>query len=127
MGDEIFERLYGYDWRHQQGEDVEQVLVDEGSEVWVVEVGGDVVGFAAAILKRGSAMGEIRMVAVDPDFQNEGLGTQLSDMATNWIREQGCSLALISTGGDVGHAPARRTYEKAGYTAVPSVNYFKPL
>jgi hypothetical protein len=43
------------------------------------------------------------------------------------MREQGCSLALISTGGEVGHAPARHTYEKAGYTAVPSVNYFKPL
>lgn len=127
MGDEIFDRLYGGDWRRQQQQDVEQVLTDEEAEVWVAELSGDVVGFVAAILKAGSAMGEISMVAVEPDFQNEGLGTQLTDVATNWIREQGVSLALISTGGDVGHAPARRTYEKAGYTAVPSVDYFKPL
>ncbi len=84
-------------------------------------------GFAAAILKSGSAIGEIHMVAVDPDFQNKGIGSQLTDVATDWIREQGLSLAYISTGGDVGHAPARRTYEKSGYTAVPSVHYFKTL
>jgi GNAT superfamily N-acetyltransferase len=127
MGDEIFHRLYGDDWRHQQQEDVEQVLIDEASEVWVAEVGGNVVGFAAAILKPWGAMGEIHLVAVEPDFQNKGLGTRLTDTATNWMQEQGCSLALISTGGDLGHAPARRTYEKAGYTAVPFANYFKPL
>jgi GNAT superfamily N-acetyltransferase len=127
MGDEIFDRLYGDDWRRQQQQDVEDVLTDEEAEVWVAEVSGGVVGFAAAILKAGSAFGEIHMVAVDPDFQNKGLGSQLTDVATNWMREQGMSLAFISTGGDVGHAPARRTYEKAGYTAVPSVNYFKAL
>lgn len=127
MGDEIFDRLYGDDWRRQQQQDVEDVLTDEDAEVWVAEVSGGVVGFAAAILKAGSAIGEIHMVAVDPDFQNKGIGSQITDVATNWIRDRGLSLAYISTGGDVGHAPARRAYEKAGYTAVPSVHYFKAL
>jgi GNAT superfamily N-acetyltransferase len=72
-------------------------------------------------------MGEVYMLAVDPEVQNHGLGTQLTDVATDWIREAGFSLALVSTGGDVGHAPARRTYEKAGYIPVPSVNYFRAL
>ena len=67
------------------------------------------------------------MLAVDPKFQNEGLGSRLTDVATDWIREAGLSIALVSTGGVVGHAPARRVYEKAGYTPVPAVNYFKAL
>ena len=127
MGNEIFERLYGDDWRRQQQKDVEEVLADEETEVWVAEVNGEVVGFVAAILKVDRGMGEIWMLAVDPESQNHGLGTQLTDVATDWIREAGLSLALISTGGDAGHAPARRTYEKAGYTPMPSVDYFKAL
>ena len=127
MGDEIFERLYGVDWRRQQQRDVEEVLADEKTEVWVAEEEGSVVGFVAAILKVDRGMGEIWMLAVDPESQNHGLGTQLTDVATDWIREAGLPLALISTGGDAGHAPARRTYEKAGYTPMPSVNYFKAL
>jgi GNAT superfamily N-acetyltransferase len=127
MGDEIFQRLYGDDWRRQQRQDVEKVLDDEEMNVWVAEVDGDVVGFVAAVLKIDSGMGEVYMLAVDPEVQNHGLGTQLTDVATDWIREAGFSLALVSTGGDVGHAPARRTYEKAGYIPVPSVNYFRAL
>ena len=127
MGVEVFERLYGDDWRHQQQRDVEKVLADEGTEVWVTEVNGHVVGFVAALLRIDDAMGEVYMLAVDPKFQNEGLGSRLTDVATDWIREAGLSIALVSTGGDVGHAPARRVYEKAGYTPVPAVNYFKAL
>jgi hypothetical protein len=37
------------------------------------------------------------------------------------------TVVLVSTGGDIGHAPARRTYEKAGFTPMPAVHYFKAL
>ena len=36
-------------------------------------------------------------------------------------------LAHIATGGDPGHAAARHTYEKAGFTALPLVRYYKEL
>lgn len=68
MGDEIFERLYGVDWRRQQQQDVEKVLSDVKSEVRVAEVDGEVVGFVAAVVGVDSTMGEISMVAVDPDL-----------------------------------------------------------
>ena len=127
LGDEIFKLLNGDDWRHRQQRDVEKVLADEKTEVWVAEIDGQVVGFVAAFLRVGEDMGEVYMLAVDPDSQNYGIGSQLTEVATNWIRESGLPLAVVSTGGDVGHAPARRTYEKAGYTAWPSMLYFKVL
>lgn len=34
---------------------------------------------------------------------------------------------VVGTGGDPGHAPARRLYERAGFTPVPLVRYFKAL
>ena len=119
MGDEIFKRLYGDDWRRRQQRDVEAALADKGAQIWAAEMNGTVVGFAVAVLKVDDGMGEIYMVAVDPDFQNQGLGTRLTDVATEWIRDSGLSLAFISTGGDIGHAPARRAYEKAEKSEKP--------
>jgi hypothetical protein len=36
-------------------------------------------------------------------------------------------VAMIGTGGDPGHAPARRVYESADYTLMPMARYFKAL
>jgi hypothetical protein len=36
-------------------------------------------------------------------------------------------VAVIGTGGDPGHAPARRVYEQAGYTPHALTQYFKVL
>jgi hypothetical protein len=43
------------------------------------------------------------------------------------VKEGGMALAVVGMGGDEGHAPARRSYEKAGYTALPLVRYYKDL
>jgi len=36
-------------------------------------------------------------------------------------------LAVVGTGGDPGHAPARRVYEKAGFVGLPLVRYYASL
>ncbi len=72
-------------------------------------------------------MGEIYMIAVDPDFQGHGIGTALTDFALAWIKGAGMRIAMVETGADVGHAPARRTYEKAGFGLWSVARYFKKL
>lgn len=67
------------------------------------------------------------MIAVDPSAQNQGIGAALAEVATDWLRESGMRTAMIETGGDPGHAPAPRLYEKAGYTPLPAVRFFKSL
>lgn len=84
-------------------------------------------GFVAAKLDRDHRLGEIWMVAVDPDHQHRGIGSALTEVATDWIRDSGLLIAVIDTGGDVSHSPARRTYEKAGFKPLPIVRYFKAL
>jgi ribosomal protein S18 acetylase RimI-like enzyme len=64
---------------------------------------------------------------VHPECQNRGIGTELNRFALEKMKEGGMKMAKVETGGDPSHAPARACYEKAGYTALPLVRYFKDL
>lgn len=103
MGPEIFRRQYP-DWRASQREEVESACTAGRARVWVVE-----------------------LPAVDPEWQGREVGTAPTAFATSWMKRAGVRLVSIRTGGDPGHAPARRTYEKAGYTPLPPVRYYKAL
>jgi GNAT superfamily N-acetyltransferase len=65
--------------------------------------------------------------SIDPDHQRHGIGSELTDAAIEWIRAAGLPVAVVETGGDEGHAPARDLYEKVGFTPLPIVRYFKAL
>ena len=44
------------------------------------------------------------------------------------LRAAGCTVVRVGTGLDEAHAPARRAYQKAGFTAkLESVTYYKKL
>jgi ribosomal protein S18 acetylase RimI-like enzyme len=126
LGPELSGLLHG-DWRTYQERAVRQTLTDPEMTVWVAESSG-VVGFVAArIADEERGIGEIYMLAVDPPSQVHGIGTALTERATTWMREKDLRVAMISTGGDPGHAPARRVYEKARYTLLPAAGYYKAL
>jgi ribosomal protein S18 acetylase RimI-like enzyme len=94
---------------------------------WVAEVAGRVVGFVVYELNDKTRTGEVQLLAVHPEYQNQGVGTELNLFALQKLKEGGMILAVVGTGGDEGHAPARRSYEKAGYTGLPAVRYYKDL
>jgi ribosomal protein S18 acetylase RimI-like enzyme len=115
------------DWRAGQKEAIETVCRDgEKTTVWVAEAEGMVVGFVAYTLNEDQT-GEVQLLAVHPAYQNRGIGTELNVFALQKMTESGMVMAKVETGGDSSHAPARRSYEKAGYTALPLVRYFKDL
>jgi GNAT superfamily N-acetyltransferase len=126
LGDDIFLRLHG-DWRRYQEQAVRDTLADAETHVWVAEGDAGVVGFAAAHLHRDRLLGEISMLAVDPDQQRGGSGTALTEVATGWLRDSGMRVAMVETGGDPSHAQARRIYERTSYTLLPVARYFKAL
>ena len=96
--------------------------------MWVAEAGASVVGFVAVEFDHPErSMGEISMLAVHPDYQGGGIGTALTEFALDRLKDAGMTVAMVETGGDPGHAAARRTYEKAGYTHLPIARYFKNL
>jgi GNAT superfamily N-acetyltransferase len=126
LGREIFVRLHG-DWRQYQDKEVRDTLADDATQVWVAEAERGVVAFVAAKLHPERHIGEISMLAVDPDEQGRGIGTALTEVATGWLRDVGMTVAMVETGGDPGHAPARHVYQKVNYTLLPVARYFKAL
>ena len=126
---DVYGAFYPEGWQVSQQKAVEEVCAADDTHVWVA-VDADAesaVGFVAMKLHSDDNMGEIYMVAVDPDFQGRGIGSALIEFALHWMKEAGMSIAMVETGGDVGHAPARHTYERAGFRLFPVSRYFKKL
>ena len=127
MGDDVYRAFYPDDWRMSQQKAVENVCAAKDINVWVALDTGSTVGFVAVKLDSESSMGEIYMVAVDPDHQGRGVGSTLIKFALAWMKDAGMSIAMVETGGDPGHAPARQTYEKLGFGLWSVARYFKKL
>ena len=96
------------DWRVTQRSAVESVCSDEGFHVWVASEGSQTVGFVALRLHAGERLGEIYMIAVDPDFQRRGIATALTNHSLAWLRKAGMTTVVVDTGGDPGGDPHRR-------------------
>jgi GNAT superfamily N-acetyltransferase len=127
MGPKIYPLIYP-DWRAKQAEVVEGICKDkEKNSVLVAEMDGKVLGFLSYVLHEENATGEVQLLAVHPEYQNLGIGTELNLIALQKMRAAGMKVAEVGTGGDEGHAPARRSYEKAGYIPLPLVRYYKDL
>jgi GNAT superfamily N-acetyltransferase len=127
MDADLYGAFYPEHWRVSQQKAVEDVCAAEDTNVWVGIDAGSTVGFVAVKLDSESSMGEIYMVAVEPDSQGRGIGSALIEFALAWMKDAGMSIAMVETGADPGHAPARRTYEKAGFGLWPVARYFKKL
>jgi ribosomal protein S18 acetylase RimI-like enzyme len=127
LGPEIYPILYP-DWCKSQAEGVAQAIKERPkNHVLVAELDGTVVGFLAYDIHEKNETGEVILLAVHPDDQNSGIGTELNLVALEQMKAAGLKMAEVGTGGDEGHAPARRSYEKTGYTALPLVRYYKAL
>ncbi|MBD1865539.1 MULTISPECIES: GNAT family N-acetyltransferase [Trichocoleus] len=124
---DVYRELYPDDWQLSQPAAVEAVCAAEDTHVWIALDTGSITGFVAVKLDTETRMGEIYMVAVDPDFQGRGIGSVLTQFALDWMNEVGMSVAMVETGGDPGHASARHTYEKLGFGLLPIARYFKKL
>ena len=115
------------DWRVTQRRAVEAACADPEVHVFVAMEGEEVAGFAALKLHREERIGEIYMIAVDPGFQRRRIAAALTEHSLAWLKQAGMTTAMVETGGDPGHAPARRTYESAGFQLLPVARYFKKL
>jgi ribosomal protein S18 acetylase RimI-like enzyme len=124
LGDTLYERVHP-DWRRDQAASVRTAL--ETNDTWVAITDSEVTGFVNLVCDPAEQSGEIYMIAVDPAAQRRGIATALTEFALQEMRARGLTLAIVATGGDPGHAPARATYEKAGFTGCPQVWYAKQL
>ena len=127
LGDDVFLRLHP-DWRADQAEAVESTCTNSERKVFVAVTDDRPVGFVAVALNAfHERMGWIEIIGVDPDYQRRGVGSRLTEAALEHMRSHGMDIAVVETGGDPGHAPARAVYEAAGFTLLPVSRYFRRL
>lgn len=128
LGSAVFRLLFP-DWRLAQAGAVEAVCRVPEHDVWVAVVDRCPVGFVAVTLidEDAARAGEVVMIAVDPAHQGAGVGSALMKRALAEIKAQGVDLAVVATGGDPGHAPARALYEGFDFTALRLVRYYRRL
>ena len=139
---DVYEAFYPSGWRASQDKSVRDACASPDMKLWVAIESGTVAGFVAlrlaGFLRRcyhvvalrfhaADKLGEIYMIAVDPDFQRRGIALALTDFAVEQMKAAGMSIAMVETGGDPGHGPARGAYEKAGFRAFHAARYFKKI
>ena len=75
-----------------------------------------------------TVLGDAIFLRLHPDWeQRRGVGMLLAERAVGHMRERGIDIAVVETGGDPGHAPARAAYEAAGFTLLPIARCFRLL
>jgi ribosomal protein S18 acetylase RimI-like enzyme len=126
MDKAVFDAFYP-DWRMVQAQAVESTLASDEVRTWVMESDAKILGFVSGKLHHADKMGEIFMVAVEPAVQRTGVANELCHAAEEWMKAAGMVIVMVETGGDAGHAPARATYERLGYKALPISRYFKSI
>jgi ribosomal protein S18 acetylase RimI-like enzyme len=127
LGDEIFLRLHP-DWTVSQTEAVRASCANDDTDVFVAVADGRPIGFVTVALNAfHERMGVIEIIGVDPDHQRRGIATRLTEHAVAHMKDSGMDIAVVETGGDPGHAPARATYDAAGFTVLPIARYFQLL
>lgn len=126
LGPRLFTSAYP-DWRATQAQSIRDNCQPEKHPCWVAEADGRAVGLATLVHNQDEQVGAIELLAVDPDYQGRGIATALIDTAIAESKNLGCKRIEVWTGGDPGHGPARRSYEKAGFTALPVVHYYREV
>lgn len=126
-GDELFHMLIPNE-QIQKGLQIESHVANHPQWVFVCEESGIVVGFITFALNTSTKIGEISNNAVDPRCGLKGIGQQMYESVFKYFREKGMAYATVNTGLDSAHAPARRAYERAGFSIChEEVRYYKKL
>ena len=67
--------------------------------------------------------GWIYKLAVRPDLQRKGIGTQMMEHAEGWLRQQGCLRAKLQI--DAARGGVAEFYKKLGYEVQPLISMAK--
>ncbi len=116
-GPDLFDRIEP-DWEASQASYIRTAITDSDDETWVYDLDGRPAGFV--VLKMDAhGIADIDLLAVHPDAQGRGIATTLNRFAFDRSQEASMAYVVVATADDPGHAPARRSYERAGFTPMP--------
>ena len=100
------------------------LALHSNSTCLVESQGGIIRAFLIVTYRRGSLMGHIETVDVDPTFQNQGIGLKLLRAAEADMRQRGMHWSQLEV--SEGNKVALELYKKAGYKFKENIEgYYK--
>jgi mycothiol synthase len=115
-----------FHWHPEQGGWTEETIKAREAQPWFdpegfllyqpEDTGGRLVGFCWTKVDQAHnpSLGEIYVVAVDPDFAGQGLGRQLTLAGLDYLASKGLKEAMLYV--DATNAPAVKLYVELGFT-----------
>lgn len=102
----VYRAFYPAGWWERQRQDIAALLDTEHERVSIALVDDAVAGWVGIRLHPEDSMGEVYILAVDPDHQRQGVARALMAAAHEQMRAAGMTIAMVETGGDPGHQPS---------------------
>ena len=105
-------------WR----EELAGLLVDENAAVFVAEAAGNVAGFVvcrvfpAPYEQAAETCGSVGELVVHGDHRGAGLGRELMETATDWLRSRGAECVILHAA--LANEPGVRFYENLGFQTI---------
>ena len=101
--------------------DIQKKLRHSPESFFVGTLEGKVV--ATVMVGYDGHRGWIYSLAVTPDLQRKGIGSQMMEEAENWLRQHGCTRAKLQV--DEARGDVTGFYRKLGYEVQPLVSMAK--
>jgi ribosomal protein S18 acetylase RimI-like enzyme len=95
--------------------------------VHVAESAGQLLGYVTYGPAAGRNVFDIYWIAVDPDYQQQGIGTQLLRFVENEVRRQNGVTLLIETSSSDAYSATRAFYQRRGYEEISRIKDFYRL
>jgi ribosomal protein S18 acetylase RimI-like enzyme len=99
-------------WSQQGNERIVKLIQKPNTHTWVAKDGNKVVGFIG--IKKTDKANIIDALHVLPNYQNQGIGTQLLKIALDWLRDDKKITIEVVTYNE----GAKRLYKKFGFKEV---------
>lgn len=112
-----------FSWHPEQAGMTRERLDAAMAEPWfradgfrILEIDERIAGFCWTKVHTDAqpVIGEIYVIAVDPDFHGRGLGGPMTLAGLEWLSDQGITVANLYVESD--NEPAVRTYERLGFS-----------
>ena len=125
LGDDLYMLEFG-NWKEEKTQKVLEMM--RSGRGYVAILDGELAGFIHYSLSENGLSGEIGNNAVMSKFRGRGIAQEMYSFVIEQMKREGVQYVTVVTGLDEAHAPARRSYEKAGFDkGLPSVKYYKKI
>ncbi|MDH4214975.1 MAG: GNAT family N-acetyltransferase [Candidatus Thorarchaeota archaeon] len=130
QGEDIYNALRNPEisWEERKAKQNHELFAEHPEYVWVLENDDDLFGFVTFKLDREIGYGLLDNNGVLPQYAGKGWGKFMYRHVLQYLRAQNIKIAIVETGLDDPHIPARSAYESVGFDrSAPVVYYWQDL